>query len=161
MAVFRIGVPDPEAEVGSVRGKLGSATQLGIPALSPLVEEVPSGSSCRPSVCAAVDRRRADAAQYPNIFALVKELGLANVFTPFTTSGFWTRDGLSVSAPVFSEQLQLPALLGQFVHTSPLFRCALAPVVRTARRLSLTSHRNDGTQALAVLPPLLPQKPAR
>lgn len=67
----------------------------------------------------------AHAAQYPNIFGLVKELGIPNPFTPFTTSGFWTRDGLSVSAPVFSEQQQWPALIGQFIHTSPLFRCAL------------------------------------
>ena len=64
--------------------------------------------------------------QYPNIFALVKELGIPDPFTPFTTSGFWTRDGLSVSAPVFSKEQQFPALLGQFIHTSPLFRCATA-----------------------------------
>jgi hypothetical protein len=61
--------------------------------------------------------------QYPNIFALVKELCIPNPFTPFTTSGFWTREGLSVSAPVFSKERQLPALLGQFIHTSHLFRC--------------------------------------
>jgi hypothetical protein len=62
--------------------------------------------------------------QYPNIFGLVKELGIPNPFTPFTTSGFWTPDGLSVSAPVFSEERLWPALIGQFIHTSPLFRWA-------------------------------------
>ena len=60
--------------------------------------------------------------QYPNLFALVKELGIPNPFTPFTTSGFWTPDGLTCSAPVFSEEQRLPALIGQFVYTSPLFR---------------------------------------
>jgi hypothetical protein len=60
--------------------------------------------------------------QYPNLFALVKELGIPNPFTPFTPSGFWTPEGLTCSAPIFSEQQQLPALIGQFVYTSPLFR---------------------------------------
>lgn len=62
--------------------------------------------------------------QYPNIYDLVKELEIESPFTPFTTSGFWTPEGLSTSAPVFSQEDQLPALLGQFVYTNPLFRCA-------------------------------------
>ena len=66
------------------------------------------------------------ALQYPNIFDLVKELDIENPFTPFTTSGFWTPDGLSTSAPVFSQEERLPALIGQFVYTNPLFRCAPA-----------------------------------
>ena len=60
--------------------------------------------------------------QYPNIFALVKQLGIPNPFTPFTTSAFWSREGLTTTAPVFSTQTQFPALIGQFIHTSPLFR---------------------------------------
>lgn len=64
------------------------------------------------------------ALQYPNIFDLVKELGIESPFTPFTTSGFWTPEGLSTSAPVFSQEERLPALIGQFVYTNPLFRCA-------------------------------------
>eukprot|EP00892_Ulva_mutabilis_P003924 jgi/Ulvmu1/1903/UM012_0062.1 len=59
---------------------------------------------------------------YPNIYDLVKELEIENPFTPFTTSGFWTPEGLSTSAPVFSQEDQLPALIGQFVYTNPLFR---------------------------------------
>lgn len=70
--------------------------------------------------------------QYPNIYDLVKELDIENPFTPFTTSGFWTPEGLSTSAPVFSQEEQLPALIGQFVYTNPLFRCA-----------SPSRHRHD------------------
>jgi hypothetical protein len=62
--------------------------------------------------------------QYPNLFSLVKELGIPNPFTPFTTSGFWSPEGLTCSAPVFSENTRLPALIGQLVYTSPLFRCS-------------------------------------
>ena len=80
--------------------------------------------------------------QYPNIFGLVKELNIPNPFTPFSTSGFWTRDGLSVSAPVFSEQQQFPALIGQFIHTSPLFTCALTAVIPCwSTKLALTRRQ--------------------
>lgn len=34
----------------------------------------------------------------------------------------WNPRGLTTEAPVFSRQPQLPTLLGQFVHTLPLFR---------------------------------------
>ena len=33
--------------------------------------------------------------QYANIFALVRELGLRDVFTRFTPSGFWSPSGLT------------------------------------------------------------------
>lgn len=64
--------------------------------------------------------------QYHNIFALVRELGIENPFTDWTTSGFWSPQGLTTEAPVFSRRPQLPTMLGQFVHTLPLFRCAPA-----------------------------------
>ncbi|KAL3155415.1 hypothetical protein ABBQ38_010971 [Trebouxia sp. C0009 RCD-2024] len=60
--------------------------------------------------------------QYHNIFALVRELGIPWPFTDWTTSGFWSPRGLTTEAPVFSRQQQYPTLLGQFVHTFPLFR---------------------------------------
>jgi uncharacterized protein with NAD-binding domain and iron-sulfur cluster len=60
--------------------------------------------------------------QYHNVFALVSELGIEWPFTEWTTSGFWTPDGLSTEAPVFSQLPRLPTLLGQFVHTNALFR---------------------------------------
>ena len=65
--------------------------------------------------------------QYANIFALIDELGLDRdaVLTPFTTSGFWSPRGLTTQAPVFSQQPRLPAILGQFVHTSGLFNDTL------------------------------------
>ena len=40
--------------------------------------------------------------QYHNIFALVRELGIENPFTDWTTSGFWSPQGLTTEAPVFS-----------------------------------------------------------
>ena len=60
--------------------------------------------------------------QYHNIFALVRELGIENPFTDCTTSGYWSPQGLTTEAPVFSRRPQLPTMLGQFVHTLPLFR---------------------------------------
>ena len=63
--------------------------------------------------------------QYHNIFALVRELGIDWPFTDWKTSGFWSPQGLDISAPVFSALPRLPTMLGQFVHTLPLFRCPL------------------------------------
>eukprot|EP01025_Chloroclados_australasicus_P068224 TRINITY_DN9466_c0_g2_i7.p1 TRINITY_DN9466_c0_g2~~TRINITY_DN9466_c0_g2_i7.p1 ORF type:complete len:590 (+),score=61.68 TRINITY_DN9466_c0_g2_i7:127-1770(+) len=61
--------------------------------------------------------------QYWNIFNLVeKELQIKDAFTPFTPSGFWSPQGLTIESPVFSELPRLPTVLGQFVHTLPLFR---------------------------------------
>eukprot|EP00803_Ostreobium_quekettii_P007991 evm.model.scf_785.8 EVM.evm.TU.scf_785.8 scf_785:59941-64351(+) len=60
--------------------------------------------------------------QYHNIFALARELDIDWPFTEFTRSGFWSPEGLSVEGPVFSQLPKLPTLLGQFVHTTRLFR---------------------------------------
>jgi hypothetical protein len=51
---------------------------------------------------------------YPNINALVKELGLEedDIFTPFTNSSFYSPDGLEATAPVFSN-VKFPSDLGQ------------------------------------------------
>ena len=59
---------------------------------------------------------------YPNINALTVELGLGDVFTPFTTSAFWSPDGLEATAPVFGNGLQLPSPLGQAFATLSNFR---------------------------------------
>lgn len=58
--------------------------------------------------------------QYANIFSLVRELGIEWPFTPFTTSGFWSPSGLTTEAPVFSEKIRLPTMLGQFIWTAQL-----------------------------------------
>lgn len=60
--------------------------------------------------------------QYHNIFALIRELGIPWPFTEWTTSGFWSPRGLTTEAPVFSKKEQYPTLVGQFIHTFPLFR---------------------------------------
>ena len=65
-------------------------------------------------------------AQYHNIFALLKELGIPWPLTDWTRSGFWGPEGLRIESPVFSSQPRLPTLLGQFVHTFPLFRYVLS-----------------------------------
>ena len=59
---------------------------------------------------------------YPNINALTNELGLANVFTDFTTSAFWSPDGLEATAPVFGDGPQLPSPLGQAIATIKNFK---------------------------------------
>ena len=51
--------------------------------------------------------------EYPNINALTHELELEHVFTDFTTSAFWSPDGLEATAPVFGDGWQLPSPLGQ------------------------------------------------
>jgi len=53
---------------------------------------------------------------YPNTSALLAELGIkeSDVFTDFTTSAFYSPDGLEATAPVFAgAPLQLPSPLGQ------------------------------------------------
>jgi len=54
---------------------------------------------------------------YPNINALTDELGAGDIFTNFTTSAFWSPDGLEATAPVFGEAPQWPSPLGQMVAT--------------------------------------------
>ena len=59
---------------------------------------------------------------YPNINALTAELGLRDVFTPFTTSAFWSPYGLEATAPVFSNGPQWPSPLGQALATVSNFK---------------------------------------
>ena len=91
---------------------------------------------------------------YPNFNALVAELGLAerDVFTPFTTSAFYSPNGLEATAPVFSgAPLQLPR------HSRPPSRIpihppAVPPALPQSHRLFRTP-----TDAPAIAPvPLQP-----
>ena len=59
---------------------------------------------------------------YPNINLLTDELGLNDVFTPFTTSAFWSPAGLEATAPVFGDGLQLPEPPGQALATFENFK---------------------------------------
>ena len=59
---------------------------------------------------------------YPNINALTAELGLSNVFTEFTTSAFWSPEGLEATAPVFGDAAPLPSPLGQAFATVSNFK---------------------------------------
>ena len=59
---------------------------------------------------------------YPNINALTDELALTDVFTPFTTSAFWSPEGLEATAPVFGDGPQLPSPLGQALATVSNFK---------------------------------------
>ena len=59
---------------------------------------------------------------YPNINALTDELGLSDVFTEFTSSAFWSPQGLEATAPVFGDGLQLPSPLGQAFATISNFK---------------------------------------
>ncbi|KAG2497258.1 hypothetical protein HYH03_004842 [Edaphochlamys debaryana] len=60
--------------------------------------------------------------QYRNTFKLIEDLNLPSwPLTDFTTSGFWNPKGLVTEAPVFSKLPRLPTLVGQFVHTFPLY----------------------------------------
>ena len=59
---------------------------------------------------------------YPNINAMTDELGLADVFTDFTSSAFWSPAGLEATAPVFGDGLQLPSPLGQAMATIKNFK---------------------------------------
>eukprot|EP00775_Hariotina_reticulata_P005159 gene5159-5397_t len=60
--------------------------------------------------------------QYANIDALVADLGIPSPFTPFTSSAFWSPDGLQVESPIFQDLVRLPAPLGTLIHTATLFR---------------------------------------
>ena len=59
---------------------------------------------------------------YPNINALTAELGLSDVFTEFTTSAFWSPDGLEATAPVFGDALLWPSPIGQVLATTTNFK---------------------------------------
>ena len=59
---------------------------------------------------------------YPNINALTDELGLGSIYTDFTTSAFWSPDGLEATAPVFGDAPQLPSPVGQVLATVKNFK---------------------------------------
>ncbi|WP_028951871.1 FAD-dependent oxidoreductase [Synechococcus sp. CC9616] len=59
---------------------------------------------------------------YPNINALSDELGLGAIYTEFTTSAFWSPDGLEATAPVFGDAPQLPSPVGQVLATVKNFK---------------------------------------
>ena len=58
----------------------------------------------------------------PQYQRLTAELGRRDVFTPFTTSAFWSPDGLEATAPVFGNGPQLPSPLGQAFATISNFK---------------------------------------
>ena len=70
---------------------------------------------------------------YPNINALTAELGRNDVFTDFTTSAFWSPQGLEATAPVFGDGVRLPSPLGQAFATINNFKR-----LPLADRLSIT-----------------------
>ena len=83
---------------------------------------------------------------YPNINALTAELGLKEVFTDFTSSAFWSPEGLEATAPVFGDGLQLPSPLGQAFATINNFkRLPVADRLSIAGLLvaMLDLHRSD------------------
>ncbi|WP_087069031.1 FAD-dependent oxidoreductase [Cyanobium sp. NIES-981] len=59
---------------------------------------------------------------YPNINALTEELDVGSIYTGFTTSAFWSPDGLEATAPVFGESPQWPSPLGQVLATVTNFK---------------------------------------
>ena len=59
---------------------------------------------------------------YPNINALTEDLNLGDIFTAFTTSAFWSPDGLEATAPVFGDAPAWPSPLGQMVATFTNFK---------------------------------------
>ena len=59
---------------------------------------------------------------YPNINSLTAELGLGPIYTEFTTSAFWSPDGLEATAPVFGDAPQLPSPVGQMLATVKNFK---------------------------------------
>ena len=59
---------------------------------------------------------------YPNINALTDELSIGDIFTDFTTSAFWSPDGLEATAPVFGDAPQWPSPLGQMAATITNFK---------------------------------------
>ncbi len=59
---------------------------------------------------------------YPNIYALTKDLRLNTIFTDYTTSAFWSPDGLEATAPVFGDAPTWPSPLGQIGATLTNFK---------------------------------------
>jgi hypothetical protein len=69
-------------------------------------------------VCAACAAVCCLLLQYCNIEALVKELGIPSPFTPFTSSSFWTPDGLQVSTAQHSTAWHSMAQHGMAWHVT-------------------------------------------
>ena len=59
---------------------------------------------------------------YPNINALTEELKLGDIFTAFTTSAFWSPNGLEATAPVFGDAPAWPSPFGQMLATFSNFK---------------------------------------
>ena len=61
---------------------------------------------------------------YPNITSLTGELGVReeDAYTEYTSSAFWSPDGLEATAPVFGDSLALPSPLGQVFATFDNFK---------------------------------------
>ena len=97
---------------------------------------------------------------YPNINALTEELGLRDVFTPFTSSAFWSPQGLEATAPVFGDGPQLPSPLGQAFATINNFKrlpvadrlsiAGLLVAMLDLNRSPAVYERYDGLDALSL-----------
>ena len=97
---------------------------------------------------------------YPNINALTHELELEHVFTDFTTSAFWSPDGLEATAPVFGDGWQLPSPLGQAMATVKNFKrlpvadrlsiAGLLVAMLDLNRSEATFRRYDAIDALTL-----------
>ena len=68
--------------------------------------------------------------QYPNIFNLVKDLGIENPFTDWTESNFYTPEGLLTEGPVFQNQVSVPSFHFLFFSFLTL---SLSPSLWTSR----------------------------
>lgn len=83
---------------------------------------------------------------YPNINHLTHELELGSIFTEFTTSAFWSPEGLEATAPVFGDAALWPSPLGQAIATLNNFkRLPVADRLSIAGLLyaMLDLHRSD------------------
>ena len=97
---------------------------------------------------------------YPNINALTAELGLKQVFTDFTSSAFWSPEGLEATAPVFGDGPQLPSPLGQAFATINNFKrlpvadrlsiAGLLVAMLDLHRSEAVFRRYDGMDALTL-----------
>ncbi|QNI73808.1 FAD-dependent oxidoreductase [Synechococcus sp. NOUM97013] len=97
---------------------------------------------------------------YPNINALTAELGLKQVFTEFTSSAFWSPEGLEATAPVFGDGPQLPSPLGQAFATINNFKrlpvadrlsiAGLLVAMLDFHRSEAVFRRYDGMDALTL-----------
>ena len=97
---------------------------------------------------------------YPNIDALTAELGLGSIFTDFTTSAFWSPEGLEATAPVFGDAAALPSPLGQAFATVSNFKrlpvqdrlsiAGLLYAILDLNRSDAVYHKYDAISALTL-----------